>query len=1112
MKIPLHNGEVIPKITLKMKVSFILLFFCLIKIHANSYSQNVKITLNENQISVEEFFNKVENLTEYKFLYNLKDINLERKVDVFAERTPLKYVLESVFRNTNVDFTVYENQIILKLNPKVPIEEDPEDQFQVSGTVRDKAGQPLFAVSVFLKHTQRGTTTNEDGYYEILASSNDTIVFNSLGYQEKEIAVGNQRNIDVTLQEKTSSLEEVLVVGYGTTTRRTNTGAVSSVTNQEIENQVVGNPLQAMTGRMAGVNINLNNGLPGSNSTIEIRGNNTLQGLGLSGGLPLYVIDGVPFTNFSGGIPFSDNLNSFGISGANGGISPLSMINPKDIERIDVLKDADATAIYGARGANGVVIITTKKGQEGKSEFNVNYSRGWGEVANFIKLLDTEQYLALRREAFQNDNATPNESNAPDLTLWDQNAYTDFQELLLGGKADISDLQLSYSGGNEYVRYFVSGNYRKNGTVFPGNMGSDRYSGRINLQTNSKNKRFQANVSANYSLDKTNLITTDISSAIFLPPNYPLYQDNGDLYWGGGFTNPLAYLKKTYDNRTENFIFNTDLQYNIIGNLIGKVNVGYSRTWLDQNSQNPISSQDPTTSVNNEARFANSYANNLIIEPQLKYQLEVGKGQLNALLGSTFQDNTSEAVSYRGSNYTYEDLLDIISAAGTISAINNYSEYKYASAFGRLNFNWDTKYIANLTYRRDASSRFGGNNKFANFGAVGMAWIFSNEKFFAESEGLSFINYGKLNASYGTTGNDQIPNYQYLTLYSGSRQIYQDVAPISPGGLANPDLKWETTRKLDIGIDLGLFDNRLLFKTNYYRNISTDLLTYANIPTQTGVNSINTNLDAEVLNTGVEIELSSTNIRTDSFSWESSFNVTFQKNELKSFNEVDKSFYADSFKEGEPINGPVFFDYEGIDPETGEAMYNDLDGEPGLDYYNDRYFADLGTPYYGGFNNTFKYKNLTLGVFTQFTHRKGGTNSLAGSSLGSMNNQNISVLNRWQQPGDTGTLWPGASAVPGSPIYSSYGFYFNSSDFFYGDASFIKIRNVNLDYQIPQSAVSQLGIKKLNIYVQGQNLLTFSPNSDYELDPENGFNSSGRSGSFSVPPLRTIVFGLNCTF
>lgn len=1065
---------------------------------AQSMSQ-VEVSIELKKESAVTALKKIESQTNFRFVYRNDQLKDLKQLELPMKKRSVQELLTLIFGNDRFQIKqINTNNIQIVAAPKatnIPA-------VRVSGIVFDEAGVVLPGVSVRVKGDNSiSTATDVNGHFGIDVPAGTTmLIFSYLSYQTQEVAIDQRSALSVYMKPAIGSLNEVQVIGYGTTTRKLNTGSVSSITSEVISKQTVGNPIQALAGRIAGMTVVQNNGLPGSNTTVQIRGNNTLGINGLSGALPLYIVDGVPFTNFNGGSPVTDNTNAFGLSGANGGISPFSMINPQDIERIDVLKDADATAIYGARGANGVVLITTKRGKSGKAKLDANIYTGTGKVGHFVEMLNTEQYLEMRKEAFKNDGVTATASNAPDLLLWDQNAYTDWQKLLLGGTATVTDAQLSYSGGNERIRFFTSGNYRKDGTVFPGDMGSSRFSGRMNLQTNSLNNKFSSSFTVNYANDNTDLIQTDVSNALSLPPNYPLYNANGTLNWTGGFTNPYANLLKTFKNTNTNFIANGTLKYNLLKGLNIKADLGYTKSNLSQILQNPLSSQDPSSSgISNQARFANIISTNYIIEPQAEYTINVRKHTFSALVGTTFQENVSDANSTTGTNYPYEALLNTINGAGTITSSNAYSIYKYASAFGRLNYDYDKRFVLNLTFRRDASSRFGSNNQFANFGAAGAAWIFSDESFVKDN--LSFLSFGKLRASYGTTGNDQLPNYQYLALFSvgSAAGAYQNIPSLALNGIPNPDLKWETTRKMEFGLDLGFLKDRILLKADAYWHRSTDLLTYGNLPLQSSFNSINTNLDAVVQNRGLEFELNTTNIDHGDFKWTSAFNISFPQNKLLKFDQIATSFYATSFAIGYPITVNKYFSFDKIDPATGAVLYNDLDGISGTNFNTDRYFAGIGTPYFGGLSNTFSYKSFSLDVFLQFNHRMGVLNNIYGTRIGSLNNQNVSALNRWKNPGEQTSL-PGASANPGGSIYSTYS-NLGNSDIFYGDASFLKLRSANLSYTLPFEWTRSLKVSNARIYVQGQNLLTFAKNK-YVLDPES---------SNAMPPLRTIVFGINLT-
>jgi TonB-linked SusC/RagA family outer membrane protein len=977
---------------------------------------------------------------------------------------------------------------------------------RIGGIVVSNDSKPIAGVSISSQLAGTGTTTDANGQFSIDVKQRDVVTFSFVGYQSQEVTVSNQSALRISLEASQKTLDEVVVIGYGTTTQRKSTGSISSISGAEIAKQPVANPLAALPGRIAGTLVAQNNGVPGSSVQLQIRGQGSLS----QGTIPLYVIDGVPFTNFNGGSPATDNLNAFGTSGASGGISPFSMINPADIERIDILKDADATSIYGSRGANGVVLITTKKGRAGKTKLDVNVKTGFTHVNHFIPVLGLKDYLQLRREAFKNDAATPNVSTAPDLLVWDTTKSTDFQKLLIGGTGHIVEAQATLSGGDERTRFLFNSGYRRETTIYLGDFSDKRFSTRLNVEHNSADRRFNASFGASYSNDNTNIPTSDLTSAYNLPPDLPLYDSTGKLFWATGFTNPLANLLKKYKGVTTNLIGNAAVRYTVFPGLNVKASFGYTMTDLDQKTANPASSQNPANNPVSSAAFSDNKAQNWIIEPTAEYIAQVSKGKLTALLGGSWQHNISNGYYINGTNYSNEALLGTLSAAGTATVIyNNIVEYKYAAIFGRLNYDWKGKYILNGTFRRDGSSRFGPNYRFGNFGAIGAAWAFSEEGFVKDN--LRFLSFGKLRGSYGTTGNDQIGNYIYLPLYSSST-TYLGNPSIAPTTLPNPDIHWETTKKLEAALDLGFLKDRILFNIDYYRNRSSNQITFVGMATQTGYNSITQNLPALIQNTGLEMELNTTNIKSRNFKWNTALNVTFPKNKLVSFPGLESSFYSTSYIIGQPINFTRIYRYTGVDAATGKATFEDLDKDGSITSA-DRTIASIGTPYYGGLSNNFSYKNFDLGVFFQFNHRYGVTNIL-NTRPGALVNQNTSYLNRWRQPGDVTNI-PAATTTSGTTIYTSYNNY-TSSDAVWGDASYLKLRSVNLSYMLPGNVISRLKMTNCRIYAEAQNLFTWAKNKyiyDTETTVQGGPSGLGTGTIGQVlPPLRTIVFGINCSF
>lgn len=1101
------NWTFIMKLTLSYIVAFLFSFSMLAS--TRSAGQDIRTTrlaFNIKHEPLKSALQKLQEKTGLGIFYPTNKIEIYADVSIDYKTRSIAEILDILLKSTPLKYEQEGSAIIIseKENLAQPV---TNPNRIVAGFLKDENDIPIAGATIRSRLDRKlGTTTDRSGHFQIeVNDENDILIFSFIGYQQQEIPVKNITSADfqITMKPESGSLDEVQVIGYGKTSRKLNTGSVSSITAEDISKQTVDNPIQALAGRIPGLTIIQNNGNPGSNQTVSIRGVNNLGGFpaSLSGSLPLFIIDGVPYTNFNENIPFNDNLNSSGLIGAAGGLTAFSSINPQDIERIDVLKDADATAIYGSRGANGVILITTKKGRVGKAQLNANISSGIQQVGHFVSMLNTQQYLELRKEAFKNDNVTANTANAPDLLSWDQNAYTNFQKLLIGGTGHLTESQLNYSGGNDRIQFFTSGNYHHQGSVYLGDYGVTRLIGRMSLSTNSADKKFKSNFSVNYTDDQSNLPTSDVSSAMSLPPNYPLYNADGSLYWGAGFDNPMATLLKTYKSSMQNFIANGNLDYNFFKGFHAKLNAGYTRNNLGQRTANPLRSQNPSNTSSNSAAFANIIATNYIAEPQLDFTFEKGKNKFLALAGGTFQQNTNNASTVTGTNYAFESLLNSINGAGTVTALSSNSIYRYAAVFGKLNYGFDNKYLLNATFRRDASSRFGSSNRFANFGAIGAAWIFTEESFIKSS--AKFLSFGKLRTSYGTTGNDQLPSYSYLSLYSSglTGQPYQNTSVLISGGIANPDLKWETTKKLEIGLDLGFLNDRFLITANYYVHRSGNLLSYATAPYQSGFSSINVNLDAVVQNKGFEFQLTSTNIQTAHFKWTSNFNISFQANKMLSFAAAKTAVYGSSFAVGYPVPATFLYAYGGIDASTGKAVINDLDGNTASITQSDRYILNPPTPYYGGLSNTFTYQKFSLDFFFQFNHRKGIINQLNGIRPGSLNNQNTSVLNRWRNPGDVDVLFPGSTANSGAPIYTSYNV-LGSSDFFYGDASWIKLRSASLSYTLPLGLTKKLHIGNARVFIQGQNLLSFAKNK-YLLDPESGN---------ALPPLRTIIAGLNFTF
>jgi TonB-dependent SusC/RagA subfamily outer membrane receptor len=513
--------------------------------------------------------------------------------------------------------------------------------------------------------------------------------------------------------------------------------------------------------------------MPGSNVRILLRGENSLR----QGTEPLMIVDGIPFMLNSGRLT---DINSTANQ------SLFNTINPSDIESIEILKDASATAIYGSQGANGVIIITTKKGRPGKTKVSFNAYYGIKKVTRTMSLLNTTEYLSMRNEAFKNDGITPTASNAPDLVNWDPLKYTNWKKELIGGTANSKNLNLSISGGNSTTQFLFSGNFYSETYLFPGSVPAIRGTGRISVNHSSNDQRFKLALITSLGTDLKKQSIGDMTSLIFLPPNAPDMKDSaGNLKWSPGIENPYASALKKNNSQTYSFFGGANAIYKISNAISIKLNLGYDKIDANENAIVPIRSLRPDPTATGTAYKSTGLIQGWIVEPQLTFGKSIGKGQLDIVVGGSLQGRNQTSVSVIGSGYTNDDFLGNFSSATTLSVNNAESRYKYIAAFGRIDYNHNRKYIGTVSIRRDGSSRFGPSNRFSNFGSIGGAWIFTEEKLFRKKKGL--LSFGKIKASYGTTGNDQIGDYQYLDGWaSNSNYQYGTGAGFLPQKLFNP--------------------------------------------------------------------------------------------------------------------------------------------------------------------------------------------------------------------------------------------------------------------------------------------------------------------------------------
>lgn len=1099
--------------------AFFLVGFAL-QISAKTLAQS--ITYAGKDVSLETVFGVIEKQTGYVVFYDYRQITGARPVSVSARNEPLVSFLNRCFKNQPFGFAIEDKTIMITKLVAAPASSQPDPlpvaDFPVKVLVINKEGQPLAGASVTAKRSRKAGITGAGGHLEMNVAAGDVLVITYVGYESQEIAVREGVSpLTVILKPANSKLDEVQVVAYGTVVKRMNTGNVSTVSAAEIERQPVNNPLYALQGRVPGLMVTQASGIPGSWVNVRIRGRN-----GINEGTPLLLVDGLPYDN---------ELSNIG--GPNNSASPSGMnfIDPHDIESIEVLKDASATAIYGSRGANGVILVTTKKGKGGMPKIDLDIQSGWGTVTRRVDLLDTEQYLAMRKEMLKNEgidmNAPPytdypflRPMNYPDLYYWDQDRYTDWQKEILGGPARYHDVRASISGGTLYARYLIGATFHKETSVFPGNSGDQKANVHFSLSTSSADQKLKAAITASYMKNWTDFPKEDLTKYIQLPPNAPaMTTADGGINWepllGIGFdevqiatfaNNPIAKNYQYFKANTGNLTASAELSYSVLPQLLLRITAGYNDMRRDAfTAVNPDRALPPGFWESNiqESAFNFANGNSLIVEPQAVYNTGFGKNNFELLAGGSYQSSRSTRQYIAAVGFNNDDLMENMGSANEQRASNSSLQYKYNAVFARLKYNYNKKYLVDLNARRDGSSRFGPGKQFGNFGSVGAAWIFSSEPFLERLQPA--LSFGKLRVSYGSTGSDAINDYAYLERYANVTGTYQGVKGFRTLGLFNSYYAWELTRKLEVGLELGFLEDHIVVEASFYRNRSSNQLIRSPLPGMAGPGAdLVMNMPALVENKGMEYSLSTINVQKKHFEWRSNFNISFNKNKLLKYPGIEKSTAFSELRVGEPLELKWVFDYKDVDPATGLYRFIDRNGNitSAPDYSLDRVVPiNIQPEYYGGLQNSLRYKNLTLDFLFQFVKQTGYNYLFTFESKpGDAVNQPVEVLDRWQKEGDIAKFqkfivndWQAGLA------YSNA----SRSEQAYSDASFIRLKNLSLSYSLPDRWRERMRMKQVRVFMQGQNLLTFT--SYKGLDPET-------QNAYSLPPLRILTAGLHLTF
>lgn len=987
---------------------------------------------------------------------------------------------------------------------------------EITGKVTDATdGSPLPGVTVKVKNATISTTTGAGGDFRLNVPENaTTLVFSSIGYTELELTITTLMTVNLTKQDRV--LSEVVVVGYGETIKRSVTGSIAKIGGKEIENVPVQSFESALQGKAAGVVVESGSGKVGQGIKMRIRGTSSIS----ASSQPLYVVDGLPV--------ISNSLSD----GANEETNPLVDINPNDIESIEVLKDASASAIYGARAANGVVLITTKKGKFGrKTSIEANLSTSFSNPSRKFSFLNARQYVDLIREAASNDgkfdfangvSGYPTEQAAIDDyvgiiednyldffalgTDWrNLEVQTDWQKQLYNKNANAIQADLAFSGGTEKTRFFISGFYNTQEAIVINNKFS-RYGGRLNLEHSATD---WLNVGINVAVNRSQLDRVSNDNAFSTPgqlvaqmPISPLIDPNT------GKTN----RNTLYANGLLDAEFNTDKQvtFRSIGNVFGSLKLA---PWLQFRSEFGADifnlyqeAYNGKEGIDGAGIGRGSYVisqsvsfntnNYFTIAPRINEN-----NKLSAVLGMSYLQNDTKQATTSGENYPSDAVKNLAGATDVTAGTSVNGRYSFLSYFLRGNYSFMDKYLVSASVRTDGSSRFGPNNRYGWFPAASVGWVVSEENFL---RGVNFLSFLKLRASYGLTGNAEIGEGSFLALYGIAN--YPSLPGFVPTQLGNPDLKWEKTTQSDIGLEFGILNNRITAEVDYYNKKTEDLLLGVNIPATTGFNVLVQNLGT-MTNKGVEVSINSRNIETRDFKWSTSFNLGYNKNEVVDIQGQIITSGVQRAVEGQPIGSFFLQRFVGADPETGEAVYLDIDGKETSTYSNaSRVVVGHAAPdFTGGFANTFSYKGFDLNIF--FTFSKGNSVYNAGgiyqsaSFGGNLDNQTTEVLDRWQQPGDV-------TRIPKLSLFYPTGQ--NASSRWVYDGSYIRLRNVTLGYTLPARVSNLLKIASARLFVTGMNLwITTKYPSDPEVNTATLGNIAGGQDFYTIPQPRSITAGIN---
>ncbi|WP_460969935.1 TonB-dependent receptor [Spirosoma migulaei] len=1120
-----------------------------------------QISLQLEDVTIKNILKTIEREADVEFMYSDKLIQAKRKVSLNVANERLSAVLEKLLRPLQLSYQLTGKRILLNSAGPEMIQPLKTSQVPMSvtadrivtGTVTDDTGEGLPGVSVVVKGSQRGTTTDAQGQYRLTVPEEGTpvLVFSFVGYQSQEVPLGNSNQLSVKLVNDNKTLNEVVVVGYGTQKREAVTAAIASVPMSELRDMPVSNAATALQGKIAGVVVQQNNGTPGSTPAIKVRGFGSIS----AGNSPLIVVDG--------------NIVDANV---------FSLLNSNDIESIDVLKDASSAAIYGSKGSNGVILVTTKRGKNGKTNVNLDVYTGFQEVTKKLDLLNSQQFAEFGKES----SNTAYIENVPGASINDPNSvrptsylryryprgdlydwfnfddptrvanlpYNNYQDMIFR-KAKISNYQLGVSGGTDKARYLISGGYLKQDGIIKGST-LDRYTLRANVDVNIT-PELRVGLNINPSFKQQQEVTAEghwanngiINAALSAMPMAPIYAADGTTYSSQtelaapynypGITNPIANITENHSQYQQtNLLANTYVEYSFLKafkyRASGNINyTGYRRNGY-RTSRIPLNQLLPPNAATGRAESEQGLS--WLFNQTLTYSKTFNDAHnLDVLVG---MESTRYQYQYSlgtGSSYA-NDVVETLNASanGTTSTITSSARANASTSyFARLNYNYKSRYLANVSVRRDGSSIFGPENRWGTFPAGSLGWRFTEESFM---KGIRALSEGKLRVAYGFSGNNAFGNdfYPYAATLRSDNYSYNNALAngLAPGSLGNSKLGWEKSQQFDAGIDLGLLNNRIYLIVDYYQRITKDLLLSVNVPTVTGFSSAVKNI-GKMENKGWEFALNTRNI-TGAFVWNTSANLSFNRNKVLALGPTGDPIRSNSGVDqtnitqiGSPIGS--FYGYKQIGifqsqadlnsyphdatAKPGDVKFEDVNGD-GKITADDRTIIGNNQPkFIYSMTNSFSYKGFDLNIALQGT--QGGQvlnlsrrffENLEGNA-----NQITTVLTRWRSesnPGDGVTPRANARTTGNNNAVSSR---------WVEDGSYLRIQNISLGYQLPKALLNKAKIQQARVYVSAQNLHTWTKYLNYNPEVSNYEGPLTGGVDYGYYPLaKTFTIGLNLGF